>query len=281
MHGLELRGRGLAALASFAAGAVLMLTGGPAHAIYGGNELDKETRQSRLGSLLSLKTQRGDVRSQCGAVIISPKKVLTAGHCIVKEKGGKEAVPEDALALYSGGLNSEGGKKLSVSEVHLHPDYTPGDFNKHEYTVNDIAVLILKDEVDGKAAVALDDGSKLVSGTVGLTGGWGATEWGDDLAPTVRATELQIIETYDCQSHFPGFLTDEKMCAAPLDEETLRATGGGDSGGPLIVNADSDKPVLVGVVSVGKLDPKPGDPSAFVQVASFLKWIKEVDEVQK
>lgn len=50
----------------------------------------------------------------------------------------------------------------------------------------------------------------------------------------------------------------------------------GDSGGPMIIedNSDTGRYTLIGIVSAGIGCARPGLPGLYTRVASFLPWIK-------
>ena len=73
----------------------------------------------------------------CSGTLVADDVVLTAGHCMVNQKGANVTVknPSDVLVWF--GQNSSTGTNAAVSEVLVHPNFNPFTL------LNDIALVRL------------------------------------------------------------------------------------------------------------------------------------------
>ena len=113
----------------------------PASAITNG-ELDGEGHPS-VGVILAFVPNR-PTPLLCTSVLVHPRVVLTAGHCLhgFIERG----VPVDELVVrFAPNFNAPGVLDRAVAEGFIHPDYVPGD-ERQPYQ-EDIAAIILAEPV--------------------------------------------------------------------------------------------------------------------------------------
>ena len=93
----------------------------------------------------------------CGAVVVSPREVMTAAHCVTAE-GSVRQPRQRALDIVAGKLRlrSASPARVHVVSVRVHPGFNP------ETLANDLAILELARPVTGIAQ--LDDGSGETAG---------------------------------------------------------------------------------------------------------------------
>ncbi|KAJ3649455.1 hypothetical protein Zmor_021196 [Zophobas morio] len=106
--------------------------------------------------------------------------------------------------------------------------------------------------------------------------GWGLTsDSGSTISESLNYVELRTITNDDCNQYYgPGAVLPEMVCAnSPTSE--VRGTCNGDSGGPVIINPDSN-PIHVAIVSfVSNQGCESGIPSGYTRTAYYRDWIKE------
>lgn len=212
--------------------------------------------------------------SYCGAVIVSDRIVLTAAHCL------KKRVP---IQVRVGGHNTSEreGTELIPARAIVHPGYG----KKSRNLGSDIAALrlikrIKFQEFEGRVAPAcLYQPLRLVDHLPVVAAGWGLTEEGggeEKKSKVLQKVQLEVIPNVKCFKE-----TGYRVIENYMDETMLCAWGdkrdacGGDSGGPLAFWEDeTQKWLLVGIVSFGVGCGRRDYPGIYSSVASHLDWIR-------
>ena len=209
----------------------------------------------------------------CGGTVISPTKILTAGHCVAGFKwsqGDGSVVVTGTAQLPSldahGNLDLHGGTVSAVYRQWSNPSYQAST------TDNDVAVLTLANPVTAKPLpiTTAGDTASYKAGTSAKVYGWGrTTSTSTDISSTLRGATVPIDADSACKSAYgTGFVTGHMVCvghpASGSDAGTV-ATCNGDSGGPLVVGGK-----LVGTVSWGVKDcVYKGAYSVFAKVGTY------------
>ncbi|KAL4807909.1 trypsin-like cysteine/serine peptidase domain-containing protein [Aspergillus unguis] len=200
---------------------------------------------------------------RCGGSIISPKYVVTAGHCA-------DGVSASSLSIRAGSTyHARGGTVVGVSKATVHPDYDADTVD------NDIAILTLEEELsfsDSIQAVDLPTSSSLPStGTVGTATGWGALTEGGNVSPNLQYVEVPVVSKSECTSDYQGFntITDSMVCAG-VDQGGKDGCQG-DSGGPFVSSG-----TLIGITSWGNGCARAGYPGVYSSPAYFRDFIESV-----
>ncbi|XP_068225611.1 trypsin-1-like [Palaemon carinicauda] len=113
--------------------------------------------------------------------------------------------------------------------------------------------------------ICFPDLSKDYSGFVAVTTGWGFLSEGGPLSSVLNEVEVPILTFEECNSYYPGRITDSMFCAGYPEGGKDRCTG--DIGGPLVVREDDDVWVLVGVTSWGDGCGQPDAPGVYAKFA--------------
>uniref|UniRef100_A0A452TZF8 Kallikrein related peptidase 11 n=1 Tax=Ursus maritimus TaxID=29073 RepID=A0A452TZF8_URSMA len=158
-------------------------------------------------------------------------------------------------------------------ESFPHPDFNNSLPNKDHR--NDIMLVKMETAAFITRAVRpLTLSSRCVTpGTRCLISGWGTTSSPQlHLPHTLRCANITIIKHEECETAYPGNITDTMVCASVREEGKDSCQG--DSGGPLVCDGS-----LQGIISWGQ-DPcavtkKPG---VYTKVCKYVDWIQKTME---
>ena len=134
----------------------------------------------------------------CGATLIAPSWILTAGHCVTEE--GRVASPR-SIDVYVGSQDFRNGERISVKSVYRHPNFI------NDFTENDVALLQLsRPPRDGTKYKAIDmieplrEASYTSSGTPVTIIGWGTTEK-DQLSQVLQHATVKMVDRSVCNKN--------------------------------------------------------------------------------
>jgi secreted trypsin-like serine protease len=201
----------------------------------------------------------------CGAVVVSPREVLTAAHCVSPD--GAVRPRRRALDVVAGRLRLRGAApaRVHVVSVRVHPGFDPESLN------NDLALLELARPVSGLAQ--LDDGATGAARSTATALGWGSTTAAPsgDFPDALRQTVIDVEADSACsQVYGDGYDAATMLCAGM--PQGGRDTCQGDSGGPLVAGGPSGT-VVIGVTSFGGACGQPGAPGAYVRASVAAAWL--------
>lgn len=207
---------------------------------------------------LGSRERFGDERSGqfCGAVVVAPRTVATAAHCVTESLDSEVLdLPEDLRVIVGRtDLRGEDGAELAVRDARLHPDY---DAERH---AADLALLTLDRELPDAYVIqtAPAGHSAYQPGTPAQVYGWGDTRGDGRYSPVLREASVRMVSNADCARFYQnlsGRFDPALMVCAGLRSGGADACQG-DSGGPLVADG-----LLVGLVSWGSgcgLAERPG-----------------------
>lgn len=208
----------------------------------------------------------------CGGAVISPTRVLTAGHCAA----GIAPTNLTVVANRPNLKNQAVGEVIWVTAAQIHPNYATE-------LLHDIAVLTLSRSTSAPAiAVPSAEEAAILAppGRLLRVAGWGARNpFGLRLSPFLKRTRERIRGNKRCRRAYgPIFSGRTMICALGRKLKRLRPIRTtaclGDSGGPMVADTPFG-PRVIGLVSFGgSICGIPGAPTVYSRVGAGADFIK-------
>ncbi len=230
--------------------------------------------------------QDGAFQSQfCGGALTTPTTVVTAAHCLVDQKSGRVARPEQVAVGLGSSLEAPDLRIVAAAAIAIHPDYVI------DTAANDIAVITLAEPVTDVPTITpmrpTDLPGYLAAGAPAIVAGWGNQSRSGNAFPVrLRIGSVVVFPDSSCQARgsyvvngvrFSGFGDGEADAGIMLCAAGVTSTGQivdscqGDSGGPLIAGT-GPATRLIGVVSWGE-ECASSHPGVYTRVAAMAPFL--------
>ncbi|XP_071524498.1 trypsin-1-like [Panulirus ornatus] len=205
----------------------------------------------------------------CGAALITDLYLLTAAHCAKRifpeERSVQVVLGSNRVVKGSSGVQ----QRILVDEVIIHESHDPLTL------AHDLALLRLATPVDVGSEVRpirLPNSTVNYTGTLATAAGWGRVSEGGKQSVTLQEVEVPVLSLAECGVLYPHTsITSDVVCAGDPGKDTCQA----DSGGPLVVQEDAGRWVLLGITSWGRGCGRPDSPGVYVRVSSYLGWVAQ------
>ncbi len=210
----------------------------------------------------------------CTGSVVSPTRVLTAGHCV----DGFNVANFQVIVGRPTLRDTSVGQTIGVVSGRVHPDF-------EQTGLHDVATLDLAQPVSvAPVALATPDQSAATAspGAVLQVAGYGATNpFGTHLSGFLKSTVEQVRADSRCLKAYTRdlFAPESMICALGPKRKhggrfKIHTTAcSGDSGGPLVADVGGT-PVEVGTVSYGgALCGLPAAPTVYSRVSTSLGFI--------
>jgi len=194
----------------------------------------------------------------CDGALVSPRVVLTAGHCVARTG------PTTSIKVTAGSPDLSSADTVTVRSTYVmrasgFTDATDGN----DWALIQLTTPMSLPLLPLTPSAAYDKGEFRVLG-------WGSTRQSGPQQSMLRSALVPFVSDSVCARAYHGnsFVKSQMICAGNLKHGGVDACQG-DSGGPLIQRDSAGAYVEVGIVSWGYGCALAGYPGVYTQVSAF------------
>lgn len=208
----------------------------------------------------------------CGGGILSPERIITAGHCV--DGGSLTSIVYGTNKLYST-RDGYPNTSITIKNMVLHPKFTTIDDHIPIYDVGLIQLsepIVLSEKA--QPLKLAESGQEVPFYTEGVLTGWGVTGMSGGASPYLLKIYLQLLNDTECISKVESydgkdtFRPEHHLCS----DDHFNGECSGDSGSPFAINGTT-----FGLVS-WSFKPCGSVPGTYSRLSNpeYRDWIKNV-----